>query len=35
MTMHVNLSPETLNDITEIAIGAMRSHQPMDPEVLP
>lgn len=26
---------ETLNDITESAIGAMHSHQLMDPDVLP
>ena len=28
-------TPETLNDITESAIGSMHSHQPMDPDVLP
>jgi antitoxin ParD1/3/4 len=28
-------SPETLNDITQCAIGAMHSSQPMSPDVLP
>ncbi len=28
-------TPETLNDITESAIGAMHSLQTMDPDVLP
>ena len=28
-------TPETLNDITESAIGAMHSRQLMDPDVLP
>ncbi len=28
-------SPEALNDITQEAIKAMRSGQPMDPDVLP
>ncbi len=28
-------TPETLNDITESAIGAMHSRQTMDPDVLP
>jgi len=27
--------PETLNDITQSAIGAMHGRQPMDPDVLP
>ena len=28
-------TPETLNDITKSAIGAMHSGRPMDPDVLP
>ena len=28
-------TPEALNDITQSAIGAMHSGQPMDPDVLP
>jgi antitoxin ParD1/3/4 len=31
----ITYTPETLNDITESAIAAMHSGQPMDPDVLP